>query len=322
MNNHIKSLRLKFFFVTAAICIALVGILCATLFVALNTQNEQNFVMIERHWKYNPELEVPNNPGDFPSREERIQNMQQMRDEANRSLLLTVLSIGGGSLAILLTLAWFLAYWIVRPTKLSWQKQQRFISEASHELKTPLAIISAGVDLKKYQEVKKQVDSMNILITDLLTLSKLDEANKIEKQEFNLSQTILTETLSFESLAFEQTKNIVTEIDEDIKYKGNAANVVQALKILLDNAIKYSDEYSDIVVKLTKTILSVSNTGAKITERELPFIFERFYRGAESRGEIDGTGLGLSILKNFADINNWKLHAELEGSRITFIINL
>jgi signal transduction histidine kinase len=318
MNKHIKNMRLKFFFVTAAICLVLISAMCMACVVGLHARNEENFREIEQNWEYNPDWGNPN-PDFELRRESREAIMKEMRDNANKTLFRTVFSVGGGSLIILLVIAWFLAYWIVKPTKLSWQKQQRFIGDASHELKTPLAIISAGCELKNYKEIRKQVADMDVLISNLLALSKLDETNKIDVCDFDLSQVILTETLSFEGLAFERHKEIITHIEEDIKYKGNAGSVKQALKILLDNAIKYGK--SKITVKLNKNTLLVENDCENFDKDELPYLFERFYRGSVARSATKGTGLGLAILKNICDINRWKAETKLNDNNIIFQIN-
>lgn len=249
-------------------------------------------------------------------------------------LSLTVFLIGGGGLVILLVLVWLLSFRIVRPAEAALEKQRRFISEASHELRTPLTIISTGAELiekKKHDEVtkkwiadiKQQAERMTVMAADLLALSNLDETRTATRTEFDISQTVLEEVLSFETVAFEQGKQIISDIEEGIVYRGNQKAVSQALGILCDNAIKHSDEKAIIKIALkkqnSKMCLTVSNTG-ELDETEIPYIFERFYRGKESRAKTPGTGLGLSILKALADKNGWKTNVKINSDRIIFTL--
>jgi len=254
------------------------------------------------------------------------------------SLTLTVSLIGASSIFVLVVLVWFLSFWIVKPARTSLDRQKRFISEASHELKTPLTIISAGVELLQKQkgnntdtkkwlgDIKRQSEKMSDMTAALLSLSKLDETNTAIKTEFDLSQTILKEVLSFESVAYEQGKEFLHEITESIIYKGNANAVMQAVAILCDNAIKHSGDKAIINVTLKKqngkNVLTVANTGSKINNDEIPFLFDRFYRGSEARSETQGTGLGLAILKLLAEQNNWKCDVKVENEKTIFTINL
>lgn len=251
-------------------------------------------------------------------------------------LLFTVLLAGGGSAAALLLLAWCLSYWIVRPAAQSLEKQKRFISEAGHELKTPLTVISAGIDLmqksggdaaeneKWLKNIKEQTEKMSALTKELLTLSKIDEDLAAVKTDFDLSETLLGEVLSFESLAFERGKKIACDIAEGVRYKGDPASVRKIAGILCDNAIKYSDESSTVSVSFTCSgrgagVFSVTNAGF-LSKEEIPVLFERFYRGSESRADEPGSGLGLSILKTLCEKNGWKADVETTERTVTFKI--
>jgi signal transduction histidine kinase len=171
-------------------------------------------------------------------------------------------------------------------------------------------------------DIKTQTERMSIMTTDLLTLSRLDETNKTKQEEFNLSQTVSAEILSFESVAFEQHKQIFDSIAESIMYRGNKAAVTQALGILFDNAIKHSPANAEIEIHLTKgkrIKLSIMNR-ADLDEDEIEYIFERFYRGRESRAKTGGTGLGLAILKDLCEKQKWEVTAKLENKKICFSI--
>ena len=250
------------------------------------------------------------------------------------SLVLIVLLIGCVGILMMLIGAWFLSFWIVRPTISSLEKQKRFISEASHEMKTPLTIISAGVELMEEQtantadtkkwlnDIKTQTEKMATMASNLLALSRLEEEPQIIKTEFDLSQEVLKTALTFESIAYEQRKDLIFDIDENIKYKGNSNAVAQVLTILCDNALKHSDKKAVVKVSLKnrmwETILSVINTGGHISETEIPLLFERFYRGSESRTETQGAGLGLAILKTLAEQNGWKIGVQVNSDQTVF----
>jgi signal transduction histidine kinase len=245
-------------------------------------------------------------------------------DEAFNQLTLTVLFIGGGALLILLVLVWFLSFWIVRPAEQSLEKQRRFTSEASHELKTPLTVVSTGIELlqgkkqtdetKKWlDDIKRQTERMAVMTNDLLTLSKLDETKAVTRAHFNISQVTEKEILAMEGVACEQGKQIECDIEKDLIYNGDTKAVIQAVTILCDNAIKHSAGKEIKVTlkkdkRLTLTVSNKSDLGAD----ELPYIFERFYRGKEARAKASGTGLGMSILKTLADKNNWKLKVNID----------
>jgi nitrogen-specific signal transduction histidine kinase len=310
-----------------------------------------------------------------------------IENEAFKNLLIVTLSMGGGALAVLLVIAWFLSFWVVSPAKVALEKQQRFITEASHELRTPLTVISTGIDLlnaKRHtgdtkqliDSIKGQTERMNVMTTDLLTLSQLDEKKKTPKQQFNLWQVVAKEVLLFESVAFEQGKEIANyAVGGNFMYRGDPDAVKQAVGILLDNAIKHSCRNANgnangdtgnangkangdagdvndnatgdannntagnangdtgdannagnakikVIVSKTKNrhiLLSVENE-CDLDAAEVPYIFERFYRGKESRAKTVGTGLGLSILKTIGTKQGWKTDARLHDGQIVFSI--
>lgn len=211
---------------------------------------------------------------------------------------------------------------VFNPLKESLVKQKQFISNASHELKTPLTIISANADILKQEKpspyvnsIKEQTERMNILVSDMLTLAKMDEGDKkIILTEFNLSDQILANALPFDALAFEKGKTLDIDVEFNIMYKGDIQCVKQLINILLDNAIKHSSKNALIQLNLKKEngkiILTVSNWGSNVPTCDSNKIFERFYRGDSSRSrESGGSGLGLAIAKSLADANKWKISA-------------
>lgn len=245
------------------------------------------------------------------------ENSQNMRGFYINSLLIFLTIY-----AALAIIVWLLSFRVFRPLKNSLIQQKQFISDASHELKTPLAVISANTEVLIQDEpnqwlnnIKTQTERMGTLIADMLTLTKLDEGiTRNRSEKFNLSQIVLGASLPFDPLAYENGKQLLTNITQNISYTGDLQGIKTIINILLDNAIKYSDKNGQIIVTLKekngKPHLSVYNTGSNIPEQDSDKIFSRFYRGDNSRSRNSGgSGLGLSIAKSIANANKWKISA-------------
>ena len=201
-------------------------------------------------------------------------------------------------------------------------KQMHFISDASHELKTPLTIISANAEVLKgiddnqwVKNISTQTERMSVLVNDMLTLTRIEERRKKRSLiDFDLSTETLNSALQFDTVAFEKGKTIVTDVVPDVKITADIHAFKQLLSILLDNAVKYATENTEIVVSLKKengkTVLTVKNFGSDVPNEDSFKIFERLYRGDQSRSrESGGCGLGLSIAKSLCDANKWKISA-------------
>lgn len=222
--------------------------------------------------------------------------------------------------------------YLTKPAIDSFNKQKDFIADASHELKTPLAVIMASADSleanpkeKKWlNNIKDETDKMSNLITNLLNLSKLE--NGITKEtysEVNLSKIIEKSSLVFEGVAYENSVKILSTITPNITFKCNKDEISELLSILLDNAIKHSERKTSIEVKLYKEkdniIIDVINTGEEIPKDETEKIFERFYRLDKSRNRALGRyGLGLAIAKNIVTNHGGKITASSENGKTTF----
>lgn len=239
-----------------------------------------------------------------------------------RDMTTTVIVVTVGSFFVLFLIIWALSYWMVRPVKEALEQQRKFISDASHELKTPLTIINANLAVLKsenidnnwVENIEDQTTRMNVLIGDMLKLAHLDESSKTvteTQSKFNLSKTISNSALSFEAIAFEQHKNFDVEIQPDIQYTGVEADVSKLCYLLVDNAVKYCNDGGNILVKLegnSHPKLTVRNTGCLIDYADRFKIFERFYRGDNSRNrKTGGSGLGLAIVKALAEKHKWKI---------------
>lgn len=225
---------------------------------------------------------------------------------------------------------------VFKPIKENLAKQRQFLADASHELKTPLTIISANAEVLSESQnnqwldnIKTQTQRMEELVSDMLTLTKNESETKdIIPENFNISQEITDVVLPFDAVAFEQKKTIITEISPNVTYYGDRQGIIKIVNILLDNAIKYGKENGEILVSLVKNgnnvFLTVKNDGSNVKDEDSNKIFERFYRaeGSRSRG-LGGSGLGLAIAKSICDKNKWKIFAISkynESMQITVII--
>ena len=202
---------------------------------------------------------------------------------------------------------------MIAPIQETYIKQKQFITGASHELKTPLAIISSNADVlemmngdsKWTQNIHNQVDRLTSLVNSLVVFSRMEEKDTVERTRFDLTNALESRIEDFNELANFQKKNIVTDIDSDLYYFGEEASIVQLMDILLENAIKYAPEDSGISVSLKKNrkyaILKVSNK-ATVQKGDLGKVFDRFYRLDESRNSaIKGYGIGLSMAQLIAE---------------------
>ena len=202
---------------------------------------------------------------------------------------------------------------VIAPIQETYIKQKQFITGASHELKTPLAIISSNADVlemmngdsKWTQNIHNQVDRLTSLVNSLVVFSRMEEKDTVERSRFDLTSALESRIEDFDELANFQKKNIVTDVDSNLYYFGEEASIVQLMDILLENAIKYAPEDSSISVSLKKNrkyaILKVSNK-ATVQKGDLSKVFERFYRLDESRNSaIKGYGIGLSMAQLIAE---------------------
>ena len=250
--------------------------------------------------------------------------------QINQFAIIRIYLILAFTILFLLLIIWILSYNVTKPIEEILIKQKQFISDASHELKTPIAIISANADAMKSEtgdkdnewlnNIKEQTQRMGVLINDMLELAKMEETNHtLSTADFSLSSVVRNVALSFDALAFEKQKSITTVIPKKISYKGDEESVKKLTTILIDNALKYATENTEIICTLDNTshpTLTIYNQTAKIDENLKFKLFERFYRADESRNRsLGGSGLGLSIAKKICDTNKWKIHADIEQDK-------
>lgn len=224
--------------------------------------------------------------------------------------------------SIVLLLTMMLTKRAMLPMQISFEKQKQFISDAGHELKTPLTIISANADIlqdeigenKWLDYIRMQTERMRILVDEMMALTKMEYSNNLDTAErFNLSSAVETTALPFESQAFEQQKQFLITVQPDLYFHGNPEQIRRMIGILIDNAFKYSAEHGEIKVALKeetggRAMLEIYNTGKGVREDETEKIFERFYRSDSSRARATGGyGLGLSIAKSVAEAHKIRI---------------
>ena len=250
--------------------------------------------------------------------------------DAFQSFMFASIGISLFGYLIVFGLIAFFSTKIIRPISESYEKQKRFITDAGHEIKTPLTIIHADADVLEMDigtnewlnDIKKQANHLTELTNNLVFLSRMEEAqNTLPMIDFPFSEVISESAASFQSLA--QTKGITftSKIEPLLSFYGNEKSIRQLIGILLDNAIKYSP--ADGIVSLTvekqntSLRLSVYNTTTQdISKEELKLLFDRFYRIDASRNsQTGGHGIGLSLAKAIVTAHNGKIHAFSKESR-------
>ena len=233
-------------------------------------------------------------------------------NESAMTLFRYTLIFGGVALVLFFFLSVFLARKIVNPLEESYQKQKQFISDAGHELKTPVSVVSANAELLSreigdngwLQNIQYENERMGMLVTQLLDLARTENvAPQMEQVDF--SRLVAGEALPFESVAFEKGLVLNSNIANGIGVVGNTTQLKQIVSILLDNAIRHSKGGGEVWLSLTKehgiAKLSVINKGDEIPAEQREQIFERFYRVDTARnGEDKHYGLGLAIAKAIA----------------------
>lgn len=261
--------------------------------------------------------------------------------ETLNELLTTFLFVGLGMLVVIFIISLYFANRAIKPIAESWEKQKQFVTDASHELKTPLAIINANTDAllaNQEKEVKIQkkwlgyiraeTDRMAKLVNDLLYLAKTENGNiPTFHSSFNISQMVYNVILSMEAIVFEKSIKLSYSVEPNLMVKGNPEQIKQLVIILFDNAIKYTMETGIIDIHLKKTnrqiIFTIQNSGEGIKKQDLTRVFDRFYRIDPSRNRESGYGLGLSVAKAIIDQHSGKLFAEsVENENTMFTFSL
>lgn len=226
------------------------------------------------------------------------------------SYLWNSICISLGGIAIVYIILYFCSSIILKPFILNEENQKEFITNASHELKTPITIIKANLDVLKIdnienewtQSIEEQINRLELLTGNLINLSKVAEANLIIKTDFSITDSIKEELISYEVILKEKSINTKIELNENISFNGNEKQIRDAIKLILDNIVKYSCGNLNIYNK-DKEIYFTNSTD--LQDGNYDYIFNRFTRISISRNQdINGYGIGLSIVKKILDNHN------------------
>ena len=253
-----------------------------------------------------------------------------------KSLLWITLAIAGFCLVVVFGLVVLFSRRAITPYLKNMEAQKQFITNASHELKTPLTAIATSADVLAMEHdgdewvhnIQTQAGRLSKLITNLVTLSRLDEEDPFPvRTEFSLSDALWEISEPFISLAQAKGKTYTQDIADGLTVTGDRAAIQQMVSILLDNALKYSPDGGSISLTARrsgkKAEIAVSNTVDGTQSIDAARLFDRFYRADESHSStVSGTGIGLSIAKATADAHGGKISAKQTGNTITFQVIL
>lgn len=254
-------------------------------------------------------------------------------DSARTFLLLSMFISVLGILGFFLIL-WIVSNRIILPIMDGYEKQKRFITDAGHDIKTPITIIDADAELLEMDigenewlsDIKKQTSRLASLTSDLIYLSRTEERENIPHIDFPFSD--LTEEVILSFYAPARTKNIVINhtISPAIFYCGEEESIRKLVTILMDNAIKYSPEGEEIIVSLRKqgrsNILRISNKAENLSDESIDHIFDRFYRSDPARSTSGGFGIGLSVANAIVTSHKGRISAQKHGDILTIEVVL
>ncbi len=243
------------------------------------------------------------------------------------SFLWTSIGICFGGIALVFVLVCFFSGIVMKPVAESYEKQKQFITDAGHELKTPLTIIDANAEVLEMEggespwinSIRNQVKRLSELTQKLVFLSRMEEEKApLSITEFSLTDAVLETAAPFEAVATTHDKTLEISCKEGVTYKGDEATIRQLISLLLDNAMKYSSENGNISITLTeigkKKQLTVTNTVEKVGNTSPALWFDRFYRQETSRNSATGGhGIGLSVAQAIVNAHKGKISAAYQN---------
>lgn len=252
-----------------------------------------------------------------------------------RQMIFNSLWITLAVISCVILLLTFLSSRIARPVAQSYEKQKRFITDAGHELKTPITIIQTDAELLSMEidsnewlrDIQAQAGRLSSLTSDLIYLARMEEDQQLPMIAFPLSDVVEETAASFETAAKAHGQTLLQEIQASIECVGNEKAIRQLVSVLLDNAIRYAPMGSHIRLGLGTSArqirLAIQNPAPNLTPENLENLFERFYRADTSRNSQDGGhGIGLSVAKAIAGAHGGKISATLKDNELTIMVLL
>ena len=258
----------------------------------------------------------------------------------NRLLLacgIVIVSLAG----VFLILIWIVALRILQPAERAWERQERFVGDASHEIKTPLAIILSTAELsasddkteneRRFDVICDEARRINVLISRMLESARIkNKAAQRSNTVFSLSDAVMETALRYEALLYEEGITLVTDVEDGVYARAEEQAMKQVMAALLDNAAKYTPKGNTATVAVKKRLryrdaeITVKNYGIGIEKAQRTVIFDRFYRADECRAHKDGSyGLGLAIAKNLIETMGGRIRCDSDGETYTaFIIHM
>ncbi len=256
------------------------------------------------------------------------------------SVLMITLVVSVAALLVVFLLVFFFSKKAIQPISATYEKQKQFITDASHELKTPLTVISANAEILSltYGEnewcdgITRQSERMRQLIAQMIQMSKLDEEKQhMVMEKFNLSDAVYDTAMSFTGPASKRELQLSVETEPDLSFVGDEAAIRQVVAILVDNAVKYCDQKGSVTVNLTKQknkgkeslLLQITNSYHDIGALETDRLFDRFYRGDKAHSSSNSYGLGLPIAKSMVEQHNGKIAVKnINDEAVEFSVTL
>lgn len=258
-------------------------------------------------------------------------------DSERESQLVKSLELAAAGMVVVFVLAMLLSRWAAKPVKVAWEQQHQFVADASHELKTPLAVIIANNEILEskagelpegcvrwVRSTHDEAQRMRGLVEEMLELARTEEGGGCARRnvDVNLSELVEGEALQFDAVAYERGTLIESDIAEDVHVVGDPDQLDRLVKTLIDNACKYASAGSTIQVLLERRAgavsLSVTNAGEPIPAEDLPHVFDRFYRSDKARARsTGGFGLGLAIAKGIVESHEGRIEVKSSAEKGT-----
>ena len=256
-----------------------------------------------------------------------------MAESSMDMLVRNFLIVGGSALVVLFFLSLFISGLIIRPLAENDKRQKQFISDASHELKTPISVVGANAEILSREigknewlsNIMYENERMGTLVKQLLDLSRAENAG-VSMEQVDFSKIVTGDSLALESLAFENGKSFSTDIEDNIRITGNRTQLEQLVSVLLDNAVRHSTG-KEIEISLKRhphcAVLTVANEGPEIPDVKQKHLFDRFYRVDEVRNSDDNHyGLGLAIAKAVTDRHRGNIGVSCHDGKVVFTATL